>query len=181
MHLLQQGWVMRFLPTIVSRMREYHSGETAERQSAINAIQVFQKLSEAALSMRARAIHLLELLHEKLDRNEPLTGQDLLMLNHGASAMLDQRAALLKMGHQHECWLEQPIPPDPKSAEICGHCHVAVGGIGTLRQLHFSDFPLPLHMVLRRHLNSADKGFELREGELNGSPCHLLRQITHTG
>ena len=57
-------------------------------------IRNFQEFAEETLSTRAAAIDLYHELRGKLDKNKPLSGDDLMRLNHGATAMLAQREAL---------------------------------------------------------------------------------------
>lgn len=81
-------------------------------------IRAYQRLAEETLSKRAAAIDLYHELRAKLDKQEPFSGEDLLRLNQGATAMLEQREALLKISHKHECWLDDAIPDDPELARV---------------------------------------------------------------
>lgn len=154
-----------------ARTQVIFSGKSIEVQQATlqREILAYQKLSEAALAMRARSIRLYQELREKLDHNEPLSGMDLQMLNHGATAMLDQREALLKVVNTYECWLDDPIPQDQKAAAIqSAGIAMSLSAALVLYDNYISAVSLyRSDMVLRRHLNKADKGFDLREGELN--------------
>jgi len=132
-------------------------------------IQSYQSLAEEALSMRARAIHLHEELNAKQKRNEPLSGLDLYRLNEGGTAMLDQREALMKVGMAHECWLDEPVPSDQRLAAIrSAGIAMSLSAALLLYDNYLSAISLyRSDSKLRRHLNRPDKGFALREGELN--------------
>ena len=151
--------------------REKHAVQTIEEQqiSMQREIFAFQSLAEEALSMRARAIRLLKELREKQERKETLSGQDLLRLNAGATAMLDQRAALLKMSEAHECWLDQPVPQEANAAALQSQgIALSLSAALVLYDNYLSAISLyRSDMALRRHLNRADTGFSIREGELN--------------
>ena len=148
------------------RAEAHPDGATAERLAAMRQeILAFQMLAEEVLSMRAQAILLRQDLHVKQARGEPLSGQDLLHLGEGSAAMLDQREALMKVSLAHECRLDDPIPADPalQSAGIA----MSLSSALLLYDNYLSAISLfRSDAFLRRHLNRADKGFALRDGEL---------------
>lgn len=129
----------------------------------------YQMLAEEVLSMRAGAVQLYDELRVKQERNEPLSGDDLLRLNQGALAMLAQRDSLFRISLKHECWLEDPRPDDPVLASV-HKTGIAMSLSAAL--LLYDNYLSAISLyrsngALRRHLNRSDKGFELREGELN--------------
>lgn len=151
--------------------REVHDGTAlpAQQQAMRRELQAYQALAEEALSMRAKAIQLLAELQEKTDRGETLTGRDLLRLNQGASAMLEQRAALFRLSLAHECWLNDPVPTDPQAARLqASGIAISLSAALVLYDNYLSAISLyRSDSDLRRHLNRADSGFAIRESELN--------------
>lgn len=148
-----------------------HSASSVEEQQLAmqREISAYQVLAEEALTMRARAIQLREELHAKQARGEPFSGQDLLRINQGSTAMLDQRDALMKASLAHECWLDDPRPDDRKLASVqSAGIAMSLSAALLLYDNYLSAISLfRSDFALRRHLNRADRGFALREGELN--------------
>lgn len=149
----------------------FHAGGTPEaRQQALEReLLVYQGLVEEALTMRANAIRLVHELREKLDRHEPLSGQDLKNLNQGGAELLAQRAALFRVSMAHECWLDKPLSADPVEARI-QQTGVAMSLSAAL--VLYDNYLLAISLYrndgkLRQHLNRSDKGFGIRESELN--------------
>jgi len=132
-------------------------------------IRAYQRLAEETLSKRAAAIDLYHELRAKLDKHEPFSGEDLLRLNQGATAMLEQREALLKISHKHECWLDDAIPADPELARVrSAGIAMSLSAALLLYDNYLSAISLYRSDIsLRRHLNRDDKSFDIREGELN--------------
>lgn len=155
----------------VAHGREVHGDATlAARQAAMQReLLAYQALAEEALAARAGAIRLLHELREKIDRDEPLSGQDQINLKRGARAMLDQRAALYRVSQAHECWLDAAIPTDATEADI--HAKGIVMSLSAALVLYDNYLSaISLYRsdpALRKHLNRADKGYEIGEGELN--------------
>ena len=141
----------------------------AQQEAMRKELLAYQSLAEEALAMRAIAIQVRADLHEKLQHNETLSGQDLLMLNRGAEAMLNRRDALLRVSVAHECWLNDPIPDDPRLAAIQA---TGIGMSLSAALLLYDNYLSAISLyrsdtTLRRLVNRADKGFEYREGQLN--------------
>lgn len=147
-----------------------HGGATlAERQQAIDSeLLAYQSLVEEALAMRASAIRLLGELRAKAERNDAFSGRDLQRLNQGAAAMLEQRAALFRMSLAHECWLDEPLPTDPEAADVqVKGIAMSLSAALVLYDNYLSAISLyRSDPALRRHLNKADSGFAIHEGEL---------------
>jgi uncharacterized protein YycO len=108
-------------------------------------------------------------LREKIDRHEPLSGQDLQQLNRGATELLDQRAALFRASVAHECWLDEPVPADPAAARLQQTgIAISLSAALVLYDNYLSAISLYRHdSKLRKHLNRADSGYSIQEGELN--------------
>ena len=148
-----------------------HGAASAEAQQEAmqKELLAYQSLAEEALAMRAIAIQVRTSLHEKLQHNETLSGQDLLTLNSGAEAMLNRRDALLRVSVAHECWLNDPIPDDPRLAAVQA---TGIGMSLSAALLLYDNYLSAISLyrsdtTLRRLVNRADKGFEYREGQLN--------------
>ena len=162
-----------------------HSGKGMnERLAAIrNEMLAYQKLTEQALSLRAQAIRLRQDLRDKIDRNISLSGQDLLDLNQGAAKMLEVREALLQVSNEHECWLDIPVSAEADEAYIqSAGIAISLSAALVLYDNYISAISLyRSDTVLRRHLNRADKGFEIRDGQLTriamsfASPANSIR------
>lgn len=152
-------------------IEENHSQRNAlERRAALNEeVLSYQRLVEEVLTTRAGAIELYEELRAKAQRNEPFSGHDLLQLQEGANSMLAQREVLHRIGQAHECWLDNEIPQDLE--QLRDHSTgiaMSLSAALLLYDNYLSAISLyRSDLNLRRHLNNADKGFELRSGELN--------------
>ena len=155
----------------VSHRAQVHArteaGSPAEAMAG--EIAAFQSLSEEALAMRAQAIALYHELREKDRRGEPFSGDDLLRLNRGAAAMLEQREALLALAMAHECWMDDPRPADAVGARVqASGIALSLSAALLLYDNYLSAIALYRgDHALRRHLNRADKAFGLQEGRLN--------------
>ena len=151
--------------------REVHGDATlaAQQQAMRRELLAYQALVEEALSMRAGAIELLAELQAKADRGAPLTGRDLLQLNQGAAAMLEQRAALFRMSLAHECWLNDPPASDPQAARLqATGIAISLSAALVLYDNYLSAISLyRSDSDLRQHLNRSDSGFAIRDSELN--------------
>lgn len=151
--------------------RNTHGGASlAEKQQAMEReLLAYQGLAEEALVMRAQAIRLVHTLREKLDRREPLSGHDLQLLNQGATDLIAQRSALLRASVAHECWLDEPVPADPAAARLQQTgIAMSLSAALVLYDNYLSAISLYRNdPKLRKHLNRADRGYALQEGELN--------------
>ena len=132
-------------------------------------IETYQQLAEEVLTTRAQAIELYHDLRAKLQRNEPFSGNDLLRLNRGAAALLEQREALFAHSVAHECWLDDPLPADEDAARIqASGVALSLSAALLLYDNYLSAITLyRADPKLRRHLNREDKAFDLQEGRLN--------------
>lgn len=150
---------------------DFHAQEDAgERLAALRQETLsYQRLAEETLATRAGAIELYEELRAKAQRDQPFSGHDLLRLNEGANAMLAQREALIRIVQAHECWLDEAVPDNPVLARIqATGVAMSLSAALLLYDNYLSAISLyRSDLTLRRHLNRADKGFELRQGELN--------------
>ncbi len=152
-------------------LAEHHAGATIEaREAALQReLEAYLRLSEEALAMRASAIQMFTVLRARTARGEALTGRDLLLLNEGAAALLRQRAALFEVALSHECWLDQPDPPDPREAALhATGILMSLSAALTLYDNYVSAISLYRdEPALRQHFNRPDSGFALGPGELN--------------
>lgn len=150
-------------------IQEARVADGDDRLALNREVLAYQGLVEEALAYRAKAIALFFELRDKVARGETLSGRDLQRINQGASAMLEQRAALLRVSVAYECHLDGPVAADPEVAAMnatriamsLSAALVLYDNYLTAISLYRSD------MRLRQHLNRADRGFEIREGELN--------------
>lgn len=152
------------------RSREHDRVTLTERQQMMRReLLAYQGLVEEALSMRAKAILLLGELRDKADRGEAFSGRDLQRLNQGAAAMLEQRSALFRMSLAHECWLDEPVPPEAQAAALrATGIAMSLSAALVLYDNYLAAISLyRSDSILRQHLNRADSGFAIQEGELN--------------
>lgn len=130
----------------------------------------FTRLAEETLATRARAVSLYHHLQEKMQRGEPFSGQDMQRLHTGSSDLLTQRAALLNMAEEHECWLDEQDPATralPASLRAAG---ISMSLSAAL--LLYDNYLVAISMyrdnnALRMQLNRSDKTLARRHGELN--------------
>lgn len=155
----------------VAHREAAHGADTTEGQwqAMRQEFLAYQQLAEETLTLRAAAIALKNELREKLDGGGVLSGRDLQRINQGAVDMLAQREALLNVSLAHECWLAEPMPTDPERAALRAMgVAMSLSAALILYDNYLSAISLyRADPVLRRHLNRADSGFQLPEGELN--------------
>jgi uncharacterized protein YycO len=170
LNTIEQGQMLAG-ETCAGHTRSLHGAASLiERQQAMEReLLAYQGLVEEALAMRARAIRLVHVLREKVDRHEPLSGHDLQRLNQGATELLDQRAALFRASVAHECWLDEPVPADPAAARLQQTgIAMSLSAALVLYDNYLSAISLYRNdSKLRKHLNQSDSGYAIREGELN--------------
>lgn len=151
--------------------REFHQGQSfATRRSAMEAeIQDYLRLAEEALSMRATAIQLHRELKAKTSRGVPLSGQDLKQLNEGASLLLAQRSALLKIAQVHECWIAERDTGGVREEGIrAAGIVMSLSAALILYDNYLSAIaPFRQDHEFRQHLNRSDRGFDIHAGTLN--------------
>ena len=141
-------------------------GSMAEMREKIRA---YQGLVEESLTLRARAIDLLDQLTAASDRGQPLSGAQLRQLNESIGALLVQRRELIDIALRHECWLSQPVPgaPDAARAQAAGIA-MSLSAALVLYDNYLSALGLyRADLGLRQHLNRGDKGYALPGGELH--------------
>ena len=130
-------------------------------------LQNYLRLSEEALSMRAKAIQLYHELEARKSRG-PLSGQDLQRINEGAVALLDQRAELFKAALAYECWTAMPPDTRPDEGDIQrAGVLISLSSALILYDNYLSAVSLYRNNAdLRRHINKPDQGFNLNADEL---------------
>lgn len=151
--------------------REHHAGASfAERQRALEGeLQDYLRLAEQALAFRAEGIRLYRELKARSDAGEPLSGADLKRLNEGAAALLAQREALLTIAEAHECWIYLPPASDGRETGLrAAGVAMSLSAALILYDNYLTAIaPFREDHEFRRHLNRADKGFDLHAGTLN--------------
>lgn len=151
--------------------REVHRGQSfAVRRAAMEAeIQDYLRLAEEALSMRATAIRLHRELKAKTSSGLPLSGHDLRQLNEGASLLLAQRSALLRIAQVHECWISgQDAGGDGEAGIRAAGIVMSLSAALILYDNYLSAIaPFRQDHEFRQHLNRSDRGFDIHAGTLN--------------
>lgn len=154
-----------------AHQRERHgNGDFPARRAALESeLQDFLRLSEEALAFRAEAIRLYRELKEKSEAREPFSGADLQRLNEGATALLAQREALLRIAEAHECWVYQPLAEDARERglQAAGIAMSLTAALILYDNYLSAVAPFRRDHDFRRRLNRADKGFDLHAGTLN--------------
>ncbi len=141
-------------------------GTLAEMRETIRA---YQGLVEESLTLRARAIDLLDRLNAAAEEGLPLSGAQLRELNESIGALLVQRRELLEIALRHECWISQPVPanPDAARAQAAGIA-MSLSAALVLYDNYLSALGIYRgDMALRQHLNRGDQGYALPSGELH--------------
>jgi uncharacterized protein YycO len=128
----------------------------------------YQILSEEALSLRSQSITYLAHLKEKQALQEPLLGSEIRTLSVGASELVKKRQKLWQVASAHECWLDEPIPQDPKLAHVQAiGITMSLSAALTLYDNYLTAVVLyRQNPFLRHHINSGDPGYQVPEGEL---------------
>ncbi|HPT51075.1 MAG TPA: YiiX/YebB-like N1pC/P60 family cysteine hydrolase [Accumulibacter sp.] len=151
--------------------REAHAQDAslARREAMEAEIDDYLRLAEEALGMRASVIGLYQALKAKTGRGLPLSGSDLKQLNEGASQLLAQRLALLKVAEAHECWLEKNHAGDDREAGIRATGIVMSLSAALILYDNYLSAIAPFRRdhEFRRHLNRSDRGFDLPAGILD--------------
>jgi len=150
----------------------YHgtSRETVER-TLQKEVEEFRTLSERALTLRAETIKVGRQIKEKLDKDRPLSGDDLALINTGINEHLSLRKELLEVAEAHECWLDgsekelakQGISPEARLAGVMLSLASAM--------LLYDNYLLSISLFegdgkLRRILNERDSGYAVTSAAL---------------
>jgi uncharacterized protein YycO len=131
-------------------------------------ITAYQALAEEALSLRSESILFLSHLKEKIRAKQPLLGSDMRLISAGAAELINQRKQLWDVATMHECWLEAPIPDDPRQARVQAvGITMSLSAALTLYDNYLTAVALYRDdLFLRNHLNEGDSGFNIPKGEL---------------
>ena len=131
-------------------------------------VAAYQALSEEALSLRSESITYLAHLKEKTLSKEPLLGSEIRLLSVGAAELVSKRKKLWRVATAHECWLDAPIPKDPRLARVQAVCiTMSLAAALTLYDNYLTAVALYRDdSFLRHHINDGDPGFHVPEGEL---------------
>jgi uncharacterized protein YycO len=140
-----------------------YSGELMQRKVA-----AYQILSEEALALRAEAITYLAHLKEKRLSQQPLLGSEISLLSAGAAELVKKREKLWRVATAHECWLDAPVPGDPRQARVQAvGITMSLAAALTLYDNYLAAVALYREdPFLRQHLNQGDPGYRVPEGEL---------------
>jgi len=147
-----------------------HVGSKGE--AALDAeIEKFVSLSERALSYRAVTIDFYRQLEKKLNRDEPLSGNDLDLLNAGMNEHLAIRVEMLDIAHRHECW--PALDEEGLRKYHISREHQYKGVLLSLASalVLYDNYLLAVSTFeenpkLRRLLNAADSGYHIGRNEL---------------
>lgn len=128
----------------------------------------YQELSEEALSLRSESITYLAHLKEKQSLKEPLLGSEIRLLSVGAAELVNKRKKLWQVATAHECWLDEPLPRDPRYARVqATGITMSLAAALTLYDNYLTAVALYRDdTFLRHHINAGDSGFQVPEGEL---------------
>ena len=134
-------------------------------------VEEFRTMSERALTLRAETIKVGREIKEKLDRDRPLTGDDLVLINTGINEHLSLRKELLAVAEAHECWLDgsekelakQGIAPEARLTGVMLSLASAM--------LLYDNYLLSISLFegdgkLRRILNERDSGYAVTSAAL---------------
>ena len=137
----------------------------------------FRPLAEQALSLRAETIAVGKRIKAQIDRKNPLSGDDLAILNVGITEHLALRAKLLEIAEMHECWLEgtekewlaRGVTPEARLEGVMLSLSSAF--------LLYDNYLLSISLFegdpkLRRLLNEADKGYAVNSAALAKVTLH---------
>lgn len=145
-----------------------HEPLADRREAMARSIEQYQMQAEKALSIRAEIIRAYRDFQAKADNNEPLSGNDLLLMREGFAKVQEQRQIMLDTINRHVCWIDTKPPQDPQEAAI----QVAGVAMSLSAALLLYDTyvtaisPYYDNASLRRQLNRSDKGFDLQAGAL---------------
>jgi len=134
-------------------------------------ITAFVTLAERALALRAETIKEGERLQGRMAQGQPLSGEDLALLNQGLVEHLALRKELLAIAESHECWLDltdyelaaQGITPQIRLKGIMLSLSSAL--------VLYDNYLLAVSLFegdgkLRRLLNESDPGYAVNSAEL---------------
>ena len=140
-----------------------------DRARLQSVVHDYLQVSEELLVMRVKAIALYQELQTRRRARQPLTGYDLMRLNSGAAALLEQRDRLLQYAVTYECWAYLPPPADRERARLQRTgVYISLAAALILYDNYLSAVSLYYEdPALRRHLNRPDSGFGLDAGLLN--------------
>jgi hypothetical protein len=146
------------------------SRETVE-SSLKKEVDEFHILAERALTLRAETIKVGKAIKDKLDKDRPLTGDDIAMINIGINEHLALRKELLAVAASHECWQDgsekelarQGITPESRLTGVMLSLSSAM--------LLYDNYLLAVSLFegdskLRRILNERDPGYMVKSAQL---------------
>lgn len=150
----------------------YHgtTRESVER-TLQQEIEQFRTLSERALTLRAETIKVGRAMKEKLDKDRPLSGGDLALINTGINEHLALRNELLAVAEAHECWLDRTEKELPKQGITPEARLTGVMLSLASAMLLYDNYLLSISLFegdgkLRRILNERDSGYAVTSAAL---------------
>ena len=153
------------------RMAVHGTSREMVERSLKKEVDEFHILAERALALRAETIKAGRAIRDKLDRDKPLTGDDIAMINIGINEHLALRKELLTVAEAHECWRDgsekelarQGITPESRLTGVMLSLSSAI--------LLYDNYLLAVSLFegdskLRRILNERDPGYMVKNAQL---------------
>jgi len=131
----------------------------------------FLLLAEKSLVYREQSLQVVTSLRHKIDRDIPLSGDDLDVLNQGVIAHLDLRKSLYQIAEHHECWIKLK-PEQVKKVRLDSLDHLKAVMLSlSAGLLLYDNYLVSISLFekdkkLRRFLNSRDQGYKKGRYEL---------------
>ncbi len=156
----------------VSHLVERHSTDPAQVALTLkNELSAFRSMAEQALMLRAETIKVGQRIKAQQDKGQPLSGDDLALMNEGIGMHLAIRQDLLKVAEAHECWLEGS---DAELAKVGISPEIRRQGVAlslSAALVLYDNYLLAVSLFegdskLRRILNEKDPGYAVRSAEL---------------
>ena len=154
------------------RLNQYRQASSEEIEMRLAAeTGEFQSLAEKALVYRAKTIEFYQQLESKMEAGKPLNGQDLDVLNLGMIDHLEIRNDLLKIAHNHECWLDlEESELGNNGMTIAQHTKGVMISLAAALVL-YDNYLLAVSTFeenpkLRQLLNAQDSGYQIGKNEL---------------
>jgi len=158
--------------TCEAQLQQYLRADTVLREKMLTReTATFQLLAERALVYRTKTIGFYRQLESKIEANEPLSGNELDIMNRGMVDHLEVRSALLDIAHRHECWLDLD-EDDLKNSGMSQEHHIKGVMISLAAALVLYDNYLLAvstfeeNPKLRQLLNAQDSGYQIGSNEL---------------
>lgn len=87
-------------------LASFHGTTREEAETSLaREITGFRTLAERALALRAETIKVGMAIKDKMERDKPLSGDDIALINTGINEHLALRKELMAVAESHECWM----------------------------------------------------------------------------